>query len=74
MGEIAYAVKSCFAGLVEDGFDFIVAYHDFINLTEKERIVRRKTDLFSLSVDIRVWDFPITCLTDHARCSHLAVF
>ena len=70
--EIAFAVKSCFAGLKLDGFDFIqglvLGFHlnkvkisslprnDFIEPTEKEITFRLDTDLLSLSVVIRVWD------------------
>ena len=69
--EIAYAMKSCFAGLYLDGFDFIrglvLGFHlnevkissllrnDFIKQTEKEITFRLQTDLLSLSVVIRVW-------------------
>ena len=70
--EIALAMKSCFAGLYLDGFDFIqglvlefhlyevkissLACNDFIKPTEKEITVRLQTDLLSLFVVIRVWD------------------
>ena len=63
--EISYAMKSCFAGLYLDGFDFIqglvLGFHlnevkisslpcnDFIKPTEKERTFQLQTDLFSLS-------------------------
>jgi len=69
--EIAFAMKSCFAGLYLDGFDFIqgldLGFHlnevkisslprnDFINPTEKEITFRLRTNLLSLSVIIRVW-------------------
>ena len=69
--EIAHAMKSCFAGLSSDGFDFIqglvLGFHlnevkisslrsnDFIKPTEKEITFRIKADLLSLSVVIRVW-------------------
>ena len=63
--EIAHAMKSCFAGLYLDGFDFIqglaLGFHlnevkisslvcnDFIKPTEKEETFRLLTDLFPLS-------------------------
>ena len=69
--EIAHAMKSCFAGLYLDGFDFIqglvLGFHlnkvkisslpcnDFIKLTEKREHFGLKTDLLSLSDVIRVW-------------------
>jgi len=69
--EIAFAMKSCFAGLYLDGFDFIrglvLGFHlnevkisslprnDFIKPTEKEITFRLRTDLLSLSVVKRVW-------------------
>ena len=68
--EIARAMKSCFAGLYLDGFDFIqglaLGFHlnkvkisslpcnDFIKPTEKEETFRLETDLFPLSVYIGV--------------------
>ena len=67
--EIAHAMKSCFAGLYLDGFDFIqgivLGFHlnevkisslpcnDFIEQPEKEITFRLQNDLLSLSVVIR---------------------
>ena len=69
--EIAFAMKSCFAWLFLDGFDFIqelvlgshldevkissLPCNDFIKQTEKEITFRLQTDLLSLFVVIRVW-------------------
>ena len=68
MDEIAFAMKSCFAGLYLDGFDFIqgldLGFHlnevkisslpcnDFIQLTEKERTFRIEPICSLFSVDM----------------------
>ena len=81
-------MKSCFAGLYLDGFDFIrglvLGFHlnevkisslprnDFIKPTEKEITFRLRTDLLSLSVVIKGWLSPYLRLTSQMRCLHFA--